>query len=239
MRWRWQSCKNNLCSCPRWYAWEWGQPASMETRLPGRELFFIFIVAYISIEQSSYFIAEDSWLCLTGARSKWNYKWKYSYCLRCNFFHCGCGIECYIAVLLVPLLVSIVLLICPHIREFLIRKANESLANLLWIDVIFFSWVIALDRRPYSSIYQRTMFTLIFQDLPTNGTNGILIRCLPGVREPRRVPLETAPHFAYTPRTQTVRKGSIVDLHCRYIVAYWICHTLVHAVHSITKASFT
>uniref|UniRef100_F1KPK8 Hemicentin-2 n=1 Tax=Ascaris suum TaxID=6253 RepID=F1KPK8_ASCSU len=53
-----------------------------------------------------------------------------------------------------------------------------------------------------------------YQDLPTNGTNGILIRCLPGVREPRRVPLETAPHFAYTPRTQTVRKGSIVDLHC-------------------------
>ncbi|VDM49301.1 unnamed protein product [Toxocara canis] len=53
-----------------------------------------------------------------------------------------------------------------------------------------------------------------YQDLPTNGTNGILIRCLPGVREPRRVPLTTAPHFAYTPRTQTIRKGSKIDLHC-------------------------
>ncbi|VDK66755.1 unnamed protein product, partial [Anisakis simplex] len=53
-----------------------------------------------------------------------------------------------------------------------------------------------------------------YQDLPKNGTNGILIRCLPGVRGPRRVPIATAPHFTYSPRSQTVRLGSTVYLHC-------------------------
>uniref|UniRef100_A0A915PUW8 Hemicentin-1 n=1 Tax=Setaria digitata TaxID=48799 RepID=A0A915PUW8_9BILA len=51
------------------------------------------------------------------------------------------------------------------------------------------------------------------QDLPQNGTNGILIRCLPESRGPRRAPV-TVPRFTRSPKTQKVLPGTIASLHC-------------------------
>ncbi|EFO26419.1 hypothetical protein LOAG_02064 [Loa loa] len=54
------------------------------------------------------------------------------------------------------------------------------------------------------------------QDLPQNGTDGILIRCLPESRGPRRAAL-TLPRFIRSPRTQKVRQGAVAHLHCSAI----------------------
>uniref|UniRef100_A0A0R3RPP0 Hemicentin-1 n=1 Tax=Elaeophora elaphi TaxID=1147741 RepID=A0A0R3RPP0_9BILA len=54
------------------------------------------------------------------------------------------------------------------------------------------------------------------QDLPQNGTNGILIRCLPESREIRRASL-AIPRFIRSPRTQKVLPGTVTDLHCSAI----------------------
>lgn len=53
------------------------------------------------------------------------------------------------------------------------------------------------------------------QELPENGTNGILYNCLPLQRGPRRVPLNTIPHFVETPLDTIVNMGSELRLHCR------------------------
>ncbi|VDK36486.1 unnamed protein product [Gongylonema pulchrum] len=55
-----------------------------------------------------------------------------------------------------------------------------------------------------------------FQELPQNGTNGILIRCLPGVREQRHAPL-AVPRFIRSPQTQKVMPGTVAALHCSAI----------------------
>ncbi|VIO88235.1 Uncharacterized protein BM_BM11652 [Brugia malayi] len=54
------------------------------------------------------------------------------------------------------------------------------------------------------------------QDLPQNGTNRILIRCLPESRELRRAPL-AVPRFIRSPRTQKVLPGTVAHLHCSAI----------------------
>ncbi|CAG9531888.1 unnamed protein product [Cercopithifilaria johnstoni] len=54
------------------------------------------------------------------------------------------------------------------------------------------------------------------QDLPQNGTNGILIHCLPESRGPRRAPL-AMPRFIRSPRTQKVSPGAVANLHCSAI----------------------
>ncbi|KAL3989826.1 Immunoglobulin I-set domain family protein [Acanthocheilonema viteae] len=54
------------------------------------------------------------------------------------------------------------------------------------------------------------------QDLPQNGTNGILIRCLPESRGIRRASL-AMPRFIRSPRTQKVLPGTVANLHCSAI----------------------
>ncbi|VDK82636.1 unnamed protein product [Litomosoides sigmodontis] len=51
------------------------------------------------------------------------------------------------------------------------------------------------------------------QDLPQNGTNGILIRCLPALREIRRT-AQSMPRFIRSPRTQKVQPGTVTNLYC-------------------------
>ncbi|VDM20028.1 unnamed protein product [Wuchereria bancrofti] len=54
------------------------------------------------------------------------------------------------------------------------------------------------------------------QDLPQNGTNRILIRCLPESRELRRA-LLAVPRFIRSPHTQKVSPGAVAHLHCSAI----------------------
>ncbi|VDO33171.1 unnamed protein product [Onchocerca flexuosa] len=54
------------------------------------------------------------------------------------------------------------------------------------------------------------------QDLPQNGTNGILIRCLPESHGPRHAPL-ALPRFIRSPRTRKALPGTIAYLHCSAI----------------------
>ncbi|KAM3729101.1 Hemicentin-2 [Dirofilaria immitis] len=54
------------------------------------------------------------------------------------------------------------------------------------------------------------------QDLPQNGTNKILIRCLPESRASRNAPL-AVPRFIRSPRTRKVLPGTVADLHCSAI----------------------
>ncbi|KAK0404392.1 hypothetical protein QR680_017436 [Steinernema hermaphroditum] len=56
--------------------------------------------------------------------------------------------------------------------------------------------------------------TTDFLDLPVNGTDGVLVRCLPGIRGPRRVPLLSAPQFVDHPRSHTVVVGQVLQLYC-------------------------
>ncbi|TKR80918.1 hypothetical protein L596_014894 [Steinernema carpocapsae] len=56
--------------------------------------------------------------------------------------------------------------------------------------------------------------TIDYLDLPFNGSNGVIIRCLPGNRGPRRVPLLSVPHFLDTPRSHTVVVGQVLQLYC-------------------------
>uniref|UniRef100_A0A914V4A2 Ig-like domain-containing protein n=1 Tax=Plectus sambesii TaxID=2011161 RepID=A0A914V4A2_9BILA len=53
-----------------------------------------------------------------------------------------------------------------------------------------------------------------FQELPENGTNGVLIRCLPGPRGPRRAPIQKAPHFVELPKTSMVALGATLEITC-------------------------
>uniref|UniRef100_A0A915CWM9 Uncharacterized protein n=1 Tax=Ditylenchus dipsaci TaxID=166011 RepID=A0A915CWM9_9BILA len=53
-----------------------------------------------------------------------------------------------------------------------------------------------------------------YQQLPENGTDGVLISCLPSHRGPRRVPVNTLPHFVETPLNTMINPGAELRLHC-------------------------
>ncbi|VDN03058.1 unnamed protein product [Thelazia callipaeda] len=56
-----------------------------------------------------------------------------------------------------------------------------------------------------------------YQDLPENGTNGVLIKCLPGGRETRDTAFAAIPRFTRSPKSQAVSPGSFASLHCSAI----------------------
>ena len=53
------------------------------------------------------------------------------------------------------------------------------------------------------------------EDLSLNGTNGIVIRCLPGPRAPRKVGLHVIPKMVVSPQDNKVPFGSVVEFTCR------------------------
>lgn len=54
------------------------------------------------------------------------------------------------------------------------------------------------------------------QELPPNGTNGVLYNCLPLQRGPRRVPHNTLPYFVESPLNTVVKMNDELRLHCRF-----------------------
>uniref|UniRef100_A0A1I7X038 Ig-like domain-containing protein n=1 Tax=Heterorhabditis bacteriophora TaxID=37862 RepID=A0A1I7X038_HETBA len=58
-------------------------------------------------------------------------------------------------------------------------------------------------------------------DLSTNGTNGIIYKCIPGPRTPRVVTLHAAPNFIVKPIDNKATIGSTVELSCRFSSSFF------------------
>src|SRR3569623_1342465 len=53
------------------------------------------------------------------------------------------------------------------------------------------------------------------ENVPTNGTDGIFIFCLPGPRGRRKVPLAKVPHFIESPKSQKIILSEELKFSCR------------------------